>query len=82
MMLHAILLSVCSGVASWECPISSNAMQMGHAIWALSKSAPSSALVALVVTCYMIWYRMWMGPLLGGMGSLAMGVVCGCELRK
>jgi len=82
MMPHAILLSVCSRVAGWECPISSNAMWMGHAVWALRKSVPSSALAALVMTCHMIWHRAWMGPLSAGAGSLAMGVACGWELRK
>jgi len=78
----AVLLLVCSGVAGWEWPSSSKAMHIGQMVWALRNSAPNSASAALDMTDFMIWHRMWTGPLSGGGLSWADGGVVGRVLRK
>ena len=62
----AIALSVCMGVAGCLCPISSNIILIYTASLAIIYSAASSASVADVITCLMMWAMLRMAPLLGG----------------
>ena len=59
-------LSVCMGVAGCLCPISSNIIHIYTTSLAIICSASSSASVADVMTCLMMWAMLRMAPLLGG----------------
>ena len=63
-------LSVCMGVAGCLCPIFSNIILMYTASLAIINSAASSASVADVITCLMMWAMLRMVPLLGGISAL------------
>ena len=62
----AIALSVCMGVAGCLCPISSYIILIYTASLAIIYSAASSASVADVITCLMMWAMLRMALLLGG----------------
>ncbi len=70
MTASAIALSVCMGVADCVCPISSNIILIYTASCAIVYSAASSASVANVMTCLMMWAMLRMAPFLGGISAL------------
>ena len=70
MTASAMALSVCVGVAGCLCPISSNIILMHTASLAIIYSAASSASIANVITCLMMWAMLRMAPLLGGISAL------------
>ena len=63
-------LSVCMGMAGCLCPISSNIIHIYTTSLAIIYSAASSASVADVITCLMMWAMLRMAPLLGGISAL------------
>jgi len=77
-----VLLSVWSGVAGCGWLSLSKAVCIGQIACAFRNSAPNSASVALDMMDFMIWHKMWTGPLLGGGSSCADGGVEGHVLRK
>ena len=59
----AITLSVCNGVGGCLCPIYSSIILMYTALRAMMYSAASSASVADVMTCLIMWAMLRIAPL-------------------
>ena len=70
MTASTMALSVCMGVAGCLCPIFSNIILMYTASLAIMYSAASSASMADVITCLVMWAMLRMVPLLGGILAL------------
>ncbi len=70
MTASVMALSVCMGVVGCLCPVSSNFILMHTASLAIMYSAASSASVADVITCLIMWAMLRMAPLLGGISTL------------
>ena len=62
----AIELSVCSGVVSYLCPISSRIVLMYTALRAIMYNAASSTSVADVIKCFIMCAMLSTAPLFGG----------------
>ena len=67
-----VVLSTCMGVGGWGCPSSSRVVRIGKLSLAFRNVAPISSSAAEDMTVLIIWYRVWMAPLLvGRVGGLS-----------